>query len=246
MSNKEDFEVSLTAIQALPRKSVKEPNMPVDTFVQEAEDLYTWCQDDVSVLVSKGLTEEKILEIPVRAGACREAQSRWMKESRSQDLWNAQSPAAYDLRDELLHDFRYAFRNNDSLLARVDEIAKGDGHEDMVQDLNDLAVLGTENQDLLTAIGFDLTKLETAAGLSDQMAELLAVVNGTKTGDHDAKYLRDQAYTYLKELVDEVRECGKYVFWKNESRSKGYSSAYWRKKNSVKTTTKSATNTEGA
>ncbi|WP_319230586.1 hypothetical protein [Draconibacterium orientale] len=33
----------------------------------------------------------------------------------------------------------------------------------------------------------------------------------------------------MKELVDEIREAGKYVFRKDPKRLKGYSSDYWRK-----------------
>ena len=234
MSNQEELDACLGDIQAIPDDEVKEPNMPVDTFVQEAEDLYTWCQEDIPELIQTGLAEDLIMQLPSRAGACRRAQSLWMKESRSLDQWNAKAPGAYDLRDELLHGFRFAFRNHDSLLSRLNEIAGDDGHDDMVQDLNDLAVLGNENQELLLAIGFDLMKLDTAASLSDEMAELLAVTNGSKEEGSEAKYLRDRAYTYLKMLVDEVRTVGKYIFWKNERRLKGYNSTYWRKKNSKK------------
>jgi hypothetical protein len=39
----------------------------------------------------------------------------------------------------------------------VSAITDGSGHADMIQDLNDIAVLGRENPDPLTAIGFDLT-----------------------------------------------------------------------------------------
>ena len=234
MSNKTDFQTCLTAIQAIPVEQVKEPNMPVDNFVQEADNLYLWLQPDLAVLAAKGITQLKIDELPVRAGALREAQSLWIRESRSQDVWNKQSPAAYELRDDLIADLRYAFRNEPSLLARVDEIDTGDGHEDMIQDLNDLSVLGEAHTELLSAIGVDLSKLEIAANLSDVMGQLLAEVNETRTGGNDAKYLRDQAYTYLKQLVDEIRECGKYAFRKDEKRVQGYYSSYWRKKNSTK------------
>lgn len=234
MSNKTDFQTCLTAIQAIPVEQVKEPNMPVDNFVQEADNLYLWLQPDLAVLAAKGITQLKIDELPVRAGALREAQSLWIRESRSQDVWNKQSPAAYELRDDLIADFRYAFRNEPSLLARVDEIDTGDGHEDMIQDLNDLSVLGDAHTELLSAIGIDLSKLEIAANLSDVMGQLLAEVNETRTGGNDAKYLRDQAYTHLKQLVDEIRECGKYAFRKDEKRVQGYYSSYWRKKNSTK------------
>jgi len=149
MSNKENFESCKLAIQSIPQEQVNEPTIPIDVYVQEAEDLYHWATDDLAKLNTIGITAEQLAELPVRAGACREAQSLWIKESRSQDIWNEKAPAAYTLRDELLHTFRYAYRKTDSLLSRVDEIAAGTGHDDMVQDLNDLAVLGQKNTDQL-------------------------------------------------------------------------------------------------
>ncbi len=236
MSNQENLLQLRATIEALPAEQVKTPNVPADVFVQEAENLAAWAADDAAALATVGFTAERLAELPVRAGALREAQSLWMKESRSLDDWNAQSPAAYELRDELLHNFGFAFRKNDSLLARVAQIEDGTGHDDMLQDLNDLAVLGKENAALLSAISFDLTKLDTAATLSTQLAELLASVNGLRIAGNPAKYLRDQAFAYLKEQVDELRAAGKFLFWKNERRLKGYSSAYWRKVRTKKQT----------
>lgn len=234
MSNAEDLTACMGLIQSIPDDQAQEPNMPVDVFLQGAENLAHWATEDLVGLTVAGVDAMKIENLFVRAGAAREAESLRNKERRSLDNWNVQADAAYDLRDELLHAFRYAFRNDSSLLSRVNAIAEGNGHDDMVQDLNDLAVLGRESPLVLNKIGFALEKLDLAAALSDQMAGLLAMINGAKKEGNSAKLLRDQAYTYLKELVDEVRACGKYVFWKDKRRLKGYQSDYWRKKNSTK------------
>lgn len=235
MSNAENLAACLEMINALPADQVLEPTIPVDVFVQEAENLYHWCQTDLAQLAASGFDAAKIGELNIRAGACREAQSLWVKERRSSTEWNERSPEAYEMRDELLHAFRYAFRNDAGLLGRVSEIADGAGHADMVQDLNDLSVLGKQHPGLLATIGFDPAKLDTAASLANEMADLLASVNGTRMEGNSAKAIRDRAYTYLKQLVDEVRACGKYVFWKNEKRRKGYYSDFWRKRNNQKT-----------
>jgi hypothetical protein len=92
----------------------------------------------------------------------------------------------------------------------------------MVKYLNDLVVLDNAHTDLLSAIGLDLTKLENAAALSDEMRQLLANVNEAKIGGNDIKYLRDQAYTCLKQLVDDIRKCGKYAFRKDSKRIQEY------------------------
>ncbi len=46
--------------------------------------------------------------------------------------------------------------------------------------------------------------------------------------------IRDQAFTCLKQAMYEIRRCGKYVFWRNADRLKGYSSDYWKASNASK------------
>jgi hypothetical protein len=238
MANNDDYNAKLDAIQAIPNEQVQTPGLPVDVYLQEAENLYHWCTADATELAVAGINHKMIDDLPVRSGALREAQSLWFKDRYSQEEaqreWALQSPGAYDLRDELLHDFRFAYRNDPMLLGRVSDIADGTGPEDMIQDLNDLSVLGKANPKPLTGINVGAGKLDLAAQKADEMADLLATANGDKAEHNESKVIRDKAYTYLKELVDEIREAGKYVFWKDKTRYRGYTSAYWRKRNRTK------------
>ncbi|MFH1213199.1 MAG: hypothetical protein V1681_03870, partial [Candidatus Neomarinimicrobiota bacterium] len=228
MSSAEDYQAKLTEIGAIAANQVKSPNMPVDAFLQEAENTYHWVQDDKVKLVAAGLDWSLVDDLPVRAGALREAQSLWYKERFSredaQKQWNEKSPDAYDLRDTLLHDFRYAFRNEADLTSRINAIAEGSGHADMIQDLNDLALLGKDHTDLLTAIGFDLTLLDTAAALSTELATLYSEVSTAQNEENAERVIRDRAYTYVKMALDEIRNCGQFVFWRDDERLKGYAS----------------------
>ncbi|MFC2137412.1 hypothetical protein ACFLTE_04490 [Bacteroidota bacterium] len=228
--NTQNYLDKVESIKAIQKEEIKYPHIPMDAFLQETEDLFQWCKDDKEKLIGAGLSWAFIKELPIRAGACREAQSLWMKEYRSRQEaekeWKEQSPEAYDLRDQLAHSLRYAFRKDQLLRNKVSIIRDGTGHADMIQDLNDLAVLGKSNIALLQAINFDITLLEKAAELADKMAVLLAEANGDKSVENSTKTIRDKAYTYLKEAVDEVRECGKYLFWRNPDRYKGYISQY--------------------
>ena len=232
MSSTTDYNELLPVLRNMKPSDVLTPNIPIDVFVQEAENLYHWCLDDKEALTKVGLDWNLATTLPARAGACREAQSLWNKErntrQEAEQAWKEQAPAAFDLRDQLLHDFRFAFRKSEGLLKRVDEIAQGDTNSDMVQDLNDLATLGKANTGLLTPISFDLTKLDLAADLSDRMGDLLGATNGERKEVSEAMQIRDKAYTYLKLAVDEIRECGKFAFWRNPDRLKGYNSDYWK------------------
>jgi hypothetical protein len=238
MSNLEDYQAQLEAIKAIPDEDVQTPNQPVDSFLQEAENLYHWSWDDAPKLNVVGISNPMIKNLPVRAGACREAESIWNKDFRSQKEaqkeWKLRSPEAYEFRNDLLATLRYAYRKDQALLSRVSAIAQGDGHDDMIQDLNDIAVLGRENQEPLLAIGEEMTTMDNAANMADEMADLLARTNGDKAELNESKLIRDKAYMHLKELVDEIREAGKYVFRKDKTRYKGYISSYWRKKKSSK------------
>lgn len=235
MANIDDYNAKIGEILAIPDKDVFEPTIPVDVFLQESENLGKWAMMDLVPLAAVGITDVKIADMAVRTGALREAQSVWFKDRNAQldaqREWGIQSPLAFGLRDELVHTFRYAFRNEASLIARVTAIAEGNTNSDMIQDLNDLSVLGKNNTELLQNIGFDLSKLDAAAEASAAMAELLAAANGDKSVQNETKMIRDKAFVYLKQLVDEIRDAGKYVFWKNEKRLKGYRSEYLRQKN---------------
>lgn len=230
MSTTTDYNELLPEIQAIQPADVMIPNMPIDVFVQESENLYHWCKDDQQALTLAGLDWNLATGLPARSGACREAQSLWIKErntrQQSEQDWKEQAPEAFDLRNQLIHTFRFAFRKHEGLLARVEEIAQGDTNSDMVQDLNDLSVLGKANADLLTVINFDLSLLDTAADLADRMGDLLGATNGERKKDSENLLIRDQAYTLLKLAVDEIRECGKFVFWRSPDRVKGYVSEY--------------------
>ena len=146
MSSSEDYQAKIAEIEAIADDQVKSPTMPVDVFLQEVENTVKWVQDDKDKLIAAGLDWTLVDDMPIRAGALREAQSLWYKErfsrEEAQKEWNEKSPDAYDLRDTLLHTFRFAFRNEADLTSRVAIISEGSGNADMIQDLNDLALLG--------------------------------------------------------------------------------------------------------
>lgn len=235
MSTKEDYEKKIEAIKAIDENQIKATiNMPVDAYIQEAENLYHWCQEDKDELISKGLSWDIVTDLPIRSGALREAESLWnlqrFNREEAEKLWIEKSPLAYDLRNELLHDLRFAFRKDKDLSARVTGIAEGEGHADMIQDLNDLSILGKENPELLAKINFDMSLLDKAAELADEMAPLLGEATSDRAGYSESKMIRDKAFTYLKEAVDEVYDYGQYLFWRNENRKRGYRSNYLRRR----------------
>ena len=215
--------------------NVSTPTIPVDAMLQEAENLLVWCQPDKAILVQSGLDWTLVTDLHIRASALRYVQSLWQQQYLSiedaQRQWKEKSPAAYALRDELIHHFRHGFRKFPDLYSTINRIADGSGHADMIQDLSDLALLGKANLAPLTAIGMDPLLLDAAERNADEMAVLLAQTNGERMSNNELKITRDKAYTFLKQAVDEIRHHGQYVFWRNDDRVKGYVSKYHKHRN---------------
>lgn len=247
MSNKEDYDARINEIMAIEDSEIKTPNnIPLDTYLQESENLYHWCRQDMDALTAAGLDWTLVTDLPVRAGALREAESVWNLERFSREdaaqQWAEDSPKAYDLRTEILHVFRFAFRNNPDLLKKVGQIAEGNGHANMIQDLNDLSVLGKKYPDLLTAVAFDPTRLDTAAQYADDLASLYAMVTGERIEYTESKKIRDKAHTYLKAAIDAIYGYGQFIFWQNEDRRMGYRSNYIRRKKMRQASSENETN----
>jgi len=228
--NKQDFTTHKESIMSIAQERVKRPFMPVSDVVAMAEDLAVWAKNDSKELAKAGLNILLISELATRAGALRYIQSEWSSDKRSRSestkKWQVEAPKGYELQAVLLHYFLFAFNNNSELLNRVDEIAKNDGHADMIQDLMDYATLGRDNIALLKAVGFDVQLLKQADELSDTLGELLAYNNNDKGKSSELKDQRDRAFVFLYDALSEVNRVGKFVFWRNPERKKGYVNNY--------------------
>ena len=234
MSNLEEYNTKLEVIKAIPDDQIKPPNsIPVEIYIQEAEHLLAWCQVDKDELIVSGLDWTAVEDLPVRCGALREAESKWIKErytrEEAEQLWFLESPQGYELRNVIAHNFYYAFQDSTSLISKVNTILEGSTHAGMIQALNNFSVLGRDNQELLTNIGFDLTLLDLAAQKSDELATIYAAAYRDRENYSEIKKIRDQAFTHVKEVVDKIRKCGKFLFWRNAARLKGYRSNYLRR-----------------
>lgn len=228
---KSSFKVK--SIDAIAKKDVVEPNMPVEAAVQEAEDLFHTCQEDRDLLVKAGLDWAYVTDLPVRVDLLREAQSVWGRDYKSrleaERVWKQKSPGAFGLRDELIHYSYHAYREFDDLVSVVRRADDGDSNAKMIQSLNDLAVLGESNLELLQKVSCDPEMLKLAREMADEMGNLLGMVNAHRYKSKEQKYHRDRAYTYLKLATDEIRCHGQFVFWRTPERKYKYTCFYNRK-----------------
>lgn len=231
--SKAQFEAIKRVLKAIPSKEVGAPKIPVDTFLQEAFDLYEWSKEDTDALYAAGLEDGLLEDLLVRARALQYIQALWNKERLSRgparQALEKQLPKAHALKNDLEAAFRFAFRKHPRLLNKVQQIEKGSTEANMIQDLNDLAVLGRSQLPLLEAIGFDIEKLHQSADLCRTISRLRAEVNSARKSNQ-TKDLRDRAYSHLKTAVDEVRTTGRYVFRNKEERGLGYRHRYLARK----------------
>jgi hypothetical protein len=235
MSHIEDYNSKIDEIKKITDDQIKKPvNIPVGIYIQEAETLYKWCHHDKVELTSKGLNWKVVEDLPVRCGALAEAESKWKYAQyvrmQAETIWVQELSKGFELRNDLIHHFNYAFRDESSLIEKVKEIAKSSTNDGMIDGLYDLSVLGMENQELLRKIGFDFTLLALAAQKSNDLNANKEMASWDNEDYLEAKKIRDQAFTHLKEAVDLVYDCGKYVFCNNSARLKGYRSDYLRLK----------------
>ena len=233
MTNKECYELLLEKYIAIHKDDVKAPNLPIEIAISEALKLNKNAMQDKDRLTTTDIDVTLLDELETRAKGCKYAQILWdevfKEKSDAEDEWKVLVPKAYDLRDTLLHYCRFVYRNDKELKNRIDRIADGNGHDDLVMDLANLANLGKGNPEPLAANTIDIALFDQAESMSNECGDLLARVHGARTAnDTDAKDIRDRAYTYLKEAVDAVRAAGRFVFWRNEERIDLYASEYYR------------------
>jgi hypothetical protein len=233
MSDKENYETLKPSYEAFDKKGVKQPNLPIDVANDEAMYLYDIATRDKDKFASTDVDVALIESLPLRVSGLRYSQTRWTQvfaeKSEIEKQWSLISTEGFELRDEILHFCRYAYRKDKDLMAIVYRIAEGATNADMIQDLSELSMLGKNNPTQLEGISFDLLKLDRAAELAEQGGLLLGKVNGDRDdNDNVDKDIRDRAFTHLKEGVDTIREAGRFLFWKDEEKAGQYASAYFR------------------
>lgn len=235
MSNESDYEKLLPQIIAIADEDARAPLIPVSVALQEAENLHHWAHEDRDQLLAAGLDAALLDELPTRAGACREAESRWVASrftrDQAQEAYLNRSTGAFALADEVVHHMFYAYRDRPDLLDRLRPIAQantGSGPA-RIQSLSNLAVFGKAHPEPLEATGFNLAMLEVLARASDELGEMFAVARGERAGGKVTKLVRDKAFTHLRQAMDEVRACGRFLFWRDERRLRGYRSEYKRR-----------------
>ena len=203
--------------------------LPVAILIQEAENLYHWCQEDKDKLISAGLDWDLAEDIPARVDILQEIEAKWFiikrtKNTIKKDFQKAMAEVR-ELHAELLRDFRFAFHNKDGLLKDLSRLSGYKPHKEILLELRILAEIGKKNISLLEAINYDTSLLEAAEKLCDDTSDKMSQYH-IDMQKEVFKALHKKACLYLKDAVAVVRRCGQYVFHGNKERLVGYRSEY--------------------
>jgi hypothetical protein len=153
---------------------------------------------------------------PHAINALREFEAAWQSlraRGATVALTSAREQGA-DLRREAISALRHFVEDDRDLQIVLDEIAEGDGDDDLVDDLEKLAPLVDKHWDAIA--GSEDLPPERGDAFSKAAAQL-EDARTDKAPSPDARKaleLRDKAYFYVLEAEREIRACGKHAFRK--------------------------------
>jgi hypothetical protein len=229
MADQQDFELLLPILKAIPKKDIRRPDMPVVQAIKEAEIMAEAAAQDNPTFVAVGLSKDEAALLAQAAGALRYSEAVLtaalgeIKDASKQ--WLEKEPQGYELRADILAAVSYALRSIPDASKSIKKIREGAGGFDMIQDLLALSELGKKYKEQLQKINFDLTKLDTAAELADQLGRVFSKAFIEK-GSSGPKDLRDRAFSYMRSIMSEILAVAEYVFRKDTSRLDYYYSSF--------------------
>ncbi|WP_437801934.1 hypothetical protein [Sorangium sp. So ce693] len=187
---------------------------PVSDTLQEARELEVALGKLGKEIYKKSrLSKEVGTSISARRELLAAAESAWTEVRTlplSSDL-RAQRKDAEALKRDAIAALRYFLAADEEVERRVDGIVLGTGVADLVSDLSQLAELLEQHRDALARA--DLPKRaperarELAAALSSGAAERAVDPQGNA-----AMALRNRAFWWLREAMDDIRAAGRYVY----------------------------------
>jgi hypothetical protein len=225
-----------STLLAMAAQDVDSPDLPMSVVLQEANDLLTLIREQ-SVwerLIMVGVKEAERDALEQTILATRAAQSEWTV-ARDRSKSNAQTEReerGYALRDDILAAARFNLRDDRVALGTLSAIMEGEGVADLIQDMNDLALL----LDQKAAAFANDTTFDVAARAEEARSLASEIAAGTSAERLDTNQallvdVRNRAFSRLDDIVSSMREAGRYAFRDKSDVRKRFASRYLRRKN---------------
>jgi len=217
------------AVSGLPPRKVKEPNMPVDVALREADELEGLVQSDRTGLEAVGFARELVVRLRALRQVLTEEQ-RAVVDARSAAAaagrdYREQGRRLREMHADLAATLRFAFRNDEYLLRGLARIAKRKGGPDRLMEITTLLQVAGKHIEELRGVGYAPSRLEELAAMAAAVARS---VSKTRRAERVSTRRRDAAFACLQEVVREIRSHGRYAFRRDPQRAVLYASAYRR------------------
>jgi hypothetical protein len=201
------------AMENLPRSAEQvRPSAPIRELLSDAREVLRIARRSGTKLIRAGLDRRFLEELPHRIELLDRAQKAWERQrSRTEPatLQRAREDAA-QMKTDMLAAGRFLLRHDAKAQRQLDQIAAGEGLEDLIEDLRALAAFWSEHEETLAQsdLGDDIVERARA------MAARLTLMNrGQKDREHEEAHAhRNRALALVDEAVHEVRAAGRYVF----------------------------------
>jgi hypothetical protein len=206
--------------------------LPVIAILQEGRELQGVMRRlGQRVLANSRLDPALADSLPARIEALDAADARWS------DLRTYQLPSsrrklrlqAEELRGDSITSLRHFLPQNPQVQARVNQIAEGTGLADLIDDLKKLSVLVGEQSAALQRADLPPKASEKLLSFAQKLDEATTEAASASAGTDEARAaqgLRNRAYWYLREAIDEIRECGRHALRKEPALAKHFRSSY--------------------
>jgi hypothetical protein len=215
--SEQDVKAIESALAAIPAGEVRKPTIPVEAYCHQGERVFGAAKRDREALEATGLKPDVIDSVPVRLGAVRTADAEWLVlRTRGRPVEQVEREAAgFQLRNEVSATARFGLRNDADAQVVLDDIQKGDGVADMLDDMEKLAVLLREKGARFDIPNFDPRKeaerLERDAATirtgsaAWRVAEIRAAARYAFRNDRDDRRLSPYVDTYSAETNRRAR-----------------------------------------
>ncbi|MDG5815140.1 hypothetical protein QA601_08625 [Chitinispirillales bacterium ANBcel5] len=204
--------------------------MPLAELLQQACDMHKICYSDLEAVKKVGLDMSLVDAIPQLVLDLSKAHSDWVK-VKIYSVYEGKELKKYiaemcKFRTDLSRSIRFAVKKAGSQL-KVPYYKTRSGLE-VSQHLNDLAVMGRNRKWMLEKINFDMSTLEEAVHHSFNLSEKIFSRRRNKPIHSKERKARDELYSKLYRIVEEIRICGKFAM-RHSRRRKLYANSYWRR-----------------
>ncbi|MCU0680973.1 MAG: hypothetical protein MUF34_01695 [Polyangiaceae bacterium] len=200
---------------ALPEAYAAAPDYSVVTILHETRAIEAILQKYGKDLLSGTKLDRKTpAEIGARRLALEEAERDWVaaRESESPRALTRLRQEAEGLVRDVAAALRYFLEHDATVQRRVGAIREGAGDADRIDDLKRCAELLELHADALKRADLPKKAPRRCRELADELAAASAERDAGRGGVLAAQELRNRAYWHLRELMDEVRAAGRYVF----------------------------------